>query len=172
MGGILASVPASFWCREDRGHRLRFPWSGSWTYAAHTNQKIFFNTASFQLRWSSGLWQHRNRDDNGCLYLNVMTDINSLSHSKWNCKYHIIYAPRYRRQVLFGKIKADVGKMLRQLCEQEGWQYVKQNREFFGDTCTESEYVFVWCAGKPFRPDYITRTSQKVAKDLSALFHL
>ena len=49
-----------------------------------------------------------------------MTDINSLSHSKWNCKYHIVFAPKYRRQVIYGKIKADVGKILRQLSEQKG----------------------------------------------------
>ena len=49
-----------------------------------------------------------------------MTDTNSLSHSKWNCKYHIVFAPKYRRQVIYGKIKADVGKILRQLCEQKG----------------------------------------------------
>lgn len=49
-----------------------------------------------------------------------MTDINSLSHSKWNCKYHIVFAPKYRRQVIYGKIKADIGKILRQLCDQKG----------------------------------------------------
>ena len=49
-----------------------------------------------------------------------MTDTNSLSHSKWNCKYDIVFAPKYRRQVVYGKIKADVGKILRQLCEQKG----------------------------------------------------
>ena len=49
-----------------------------------------------------------------------MTDTNSLSHTKWNCKYHIVFAPKYRRQVIYGKIKADVGKILRQLCEQKG----------------------------------------------------
>ena len=49
-----------------------------------------------------------------------MSDINSLSHSKWNCKYHIVFAPKYRRQVVYGNIKADVGKILRRLCEQKG----------------------------------------------------
>ena len=49
-----------------------------------------------------------------------MTDTNSLSHSKWNCKYHIVFAPKYRRQIIYGKIKADIGKILRQLCEQKG----------------------------------------------------
>ena len=47
----------------------------------------------------------------------VNIDSNSLAHTKWNCKYHIVFAPKYRRQVIYGKIKADIGKMLRKLCE-------------------------------------------------------
>ena len=50
-----------------------------------------------------------------------MTDnINSLSHSKWNCKYHIVFAPKYRRQIIYGKIYKDIGVILRKLCEQKG----------------------------------------------------
>ncbi|MBR5152573.1 MAG: IS200/IS605 family transposase [Clostridia bacterium] len=41
----------------------------------------------------------------------------SLAHTKWNCKYHIVFAPKYRRQAIYGKIKADIGIMLRKLCE-------------------------------------------------------
>ena len=44
-------------------------------------------------------------------------DTNSLAHTKWNCKYHIVFAPKYRRQVIYGKIKVDIGKMIRKLCE-------------------------------------------------------
>ena len=44
-------------------------------------------------------------------------DTDSLAHSKWNCKYHIVFAPKYRRQVIYGKIKVDIGIMLRKLCE-------------------------------------------------------
>ena len=44
-------------------------------------------------------------------------DTDSLAHTKWNCKYHIVFAPKYRRQIIYGKIKADIGKMLRKLCE-------------------------------------------------------
>lgn len=44
-------------------------------------------------------------------------DTESLSHTKWNCKYHIVFAPKYRRQVIYGKIKKDIGIMLRKLCE-------------------------------------------------------
>lgn len=47
-------------------------------------------------------------------------DTNSLSHSKWNCKYHIVFAPKYRRQVIYGKIYKDIGIILRKLCEQKG----------------------------------------------------
>lgn len=54
-----------------------------------------------------------------------MNDTNSLSHSKWNCKYHIVFAPKYRRQVIYGKIKADIGKILRQLCEMKGVQIIE-----------------------------------------------
>ena len=49
-----------------------------------------------------------------------MTDTNSLSHSKWNCKYHIVFAPKYRRQVIYKKIKRDIGTILRKLCENKG----------------------------------------------------
>ena len=44
-------------------------------------------------------------------------DTDSLAHTKWNCKYHIVFAPKYRRQVIYGKIKKDIGIMLRKLCE-------------------------------------------------------
>lgn len=46
-------------------------------------------------------------------------DTDSLAHTKWNCKYHIVFAPKYRRQVIYGKIKADIGIMLRKLCENK-----------------------------------------------------
>ena len=39
-------------------------------------------------------------------------DINSLAHSKWNCKYHIVFAPQYRRMVIYNQIKTDIGKIL------------------------------------------------------------
>ena len=44
-------------------------------------------------------------------------DTDSLTHTRWNCKYHIVFAPKYRRQVIYGKIKKDIGIMLRKLCE-------------------------------------------------------
>ena len=53
-----------------------------------------------------------------------MDDVKSLSHSKWRCKYHIVFAPKYRRQVIYGKIKADVGRILRELSERKGVEIV------------------------------------------------
>ena len=49
-------------------------------------------------------------------------DTNSLSHTTWNCKYHIVFAPKYRRQVIYGKIKKDIGEMIRKLCEGKEWR--------------------------------------------------
>ena len=43
-------------------------------------------------------------------------DNSSLAHTKWNCKYHIVFAPKYRRQVVYGKLKKEIGKILRELC--------------------------------------------------------
>ena len=47
-------------------------------------------------------------------------DVSSLAHTKWECKYHIVFAPKYRRQIIYGKIKQDIGQMLRKLCEYKG----------------------------------------------------
>ncbi|WP_111938122.1 IS200/IS605 family transposase, partial [Clostridium paraputrificum] len=54
-------------------------------------------------------------------------DNSSLAHSKWNCKYHIVFAPKYRRQVIYGKIKADIGRILRELCEHKKVEIIKAN---------------------------------------------
>lgn len=52
-------------------------------------------------------------------------DISSLAHSKWNCKYHVVFAPKYRRMVIYKQIKADIGKILRKLCEQKGVEIIE-----------------------------------------------
>jgi putative transposase len=48
-----------------------------------------------------------------------MKDESSLSHTKWECKYHIVFAPKYRRKEIYGKLKVDIGQILRQLCRQK-----------------------------------------------------
>ncbi len=44
-------------------------------------------------------------------------DEQSLSHTKWKCQYHIVLVPKYRRKAIYGKLRADIGKILRKLCE-------------------------------------------------------
>ena len=52
-------------------------------------------------------------------------DKNSLAHTSWNCKYHIVFAPKYRRQIIYGKIKVEIGKILRLLCERKGVEIIE-----------------------------------------------
>lgn len=52
-------------------------------------------------------------------------DKNSLSHTTWECKYHLVFAPKYRRQVIYGKIRDDVGKILRELCDRKGIEIIE-----------------------------------------------
>ena len=52
-------------------------------------------------------------------------DVNSLAHTTYNCKYHIVFAPKYRRQVIYGKIKTDIGVMLRKLCSYKGVEIIE-----------------------------------------------
>ena len=47
-------------------------------------------------------------------------DKNSLSHTKWRCKYHIVFAPKYRRQVIYRQLRKDIGSILRELCSRKG----------------------------------------------------
>ena len=49
-----------------------------------------------------------------------MNDNNSLAHTTWNYKYHIVFAPKYRRRVIYGNIRADIGRIIRLLCERKG----------------------------------------------------
>ena len=51
-----------------------------------------------------------------------MNDTNSLAHTTWNCKYHIVFAPKYRRKVFFGQKRKEIGAILRSLCE---WKQVE-----------------------------------------------
>ena len=48
-----------------------------------------------------------------------MKDKNSLAHSAWNCKYHIVFAPKYRRQEIYGELKQEIGMIIRTLCERK-----------------------------------------------------
>ena len=51
----------------------------------------------------------------------------SLSHTKWRCKYHIVFAPKYRRIIIYGKLRGDIGKILRQLCLRKNVEILEAN---------------------------------------------
>ena len=51
-------------------------------------------------------------------------DVNSLNHTTWRCQYHIVFAPKYRRMAIYNEIKRDIGKILRQLCDQKGIEII------------------------------------------------
>ncbi|MCX5676426.1 MAG: IS200/IS605 family transposase [Planctomycetota bacterium] len=49
-----------------------------------------------------------------------MNDFESLAHVRWECKYHVVFIPKYRRKVIYGKLRAAIGGILRELCKQKG----------------------------------------------------
>ena len=65
------------------------------------------------------------------------SDVNSLAHTKWNCKYHIVFAPKYRRKIIYGELKSEIGQILRQLCE---W---KQITILEAEICPEHVHMLV-----------------------------
>ena len=66
-----------------------------------------------------------------------MNDVNSLSHTKWNCKYHIVFAPKYRRKVFYQEKRAAIGKILRELCEWKGVKIIE------AEACPDHIHLFV-----------------------------
>jgi putative transposase len=64
-------------------------------------------------------------------------DNNSLAHTKWNCKYHIVFAPKFRRKEIYGKYKADIGKILRELCAWKGVEIIEAH------ACVDHIHMYV-----------------------------
>ena len=52
-------------------------------------------------------------------------DKNSLAHTTWECKYHLVFAPKFRRQVIYGQIRADIGHILSELCKRKGIEIIE-----------------------------------------------
>ena len=52
-------------------------------------------------------------------------EIKSLAHSKYRCQYHVVFAPKYRRKVIYGKLRKDIGEILRKLCEQKNVEIIE-----------------------------------------------
>ena len=55
----------------------------------------------------------------------MSNDDKSLAHTRWNCKYHLVFTPKYRRKVIYGQLRRDIGKILRKLCEMKEVEIVE-----------------------------------------------
>ena len=66
-----------------------------------------------------------------------MNDVHSLSHSKWNCKYHIVFAPKYRRKVFYEEKRQEIGEILRTLCKWYGVNIIE------GEVCPDHIHMLV-----------------------------
>ena len=64
-------------------------------------------------------------------------DTSSLAHTKWNCKYHIVFAPKYRRKVFFEEKRAEIREILRQLCQWKGVEIIE------GEVCPDHIHMLV-----------------------------
>ena len=64
-------------------------------------------------------------------------DTNSLAHTKWNCKYHVVFAPKYRRKVFYNEKRADVREILRTLCQWKGVDIIE------GEICPDHVHLLL-----------------------------
>jgi len=64
-------------------------------------------------------------------------DTSSLSHTRWNCQYHIIFGPKYRRKVIYGKLRRDIGRYIRKLCGYKGVEIIEAN------ACSDHIHILV-----------------------------
>ena len=67
----------------------------------------------------------------------VNIDSNSLAHTKWNCKYHIVFAPKYRRKVFFEEKRLEIREILRKLCQWKGVEIIE------GEVCPDHIHMLV-----------------------------
>ena len=66
-----------------------------------------------------------------------MNNNNSLSHTTWNCKYHIVFAPKYRRKVAYGKLREDIRDIIIMLCKRKGVNIIE------GEVCPDHIHLLV-----------------------------
>ena len=80
----------------------------------------------------SNIFNKKNKIEN-----TTYDDVSSLSHTKWNCKYHIVFTPKYRRKIFYGQKRMEIGKILRELCD---WNEVKIIE---AEVCPDHVHMFV-----------------------------
>ncbi len=66
-----------------------------------------------------------------------LTNTQSLAHTTWNCKYHIVFAPKFRREIIYGKLREEIGKILRELCNWKGVEIIE------AELCPDHVHMFL-----------------------------
>ena len=100
-------------------------------------------------------------------------DTDTLAHTKWNCKYHIVFAPKFRRQIIYGRLKTEIGKILRTLCERKEIAILEANlcadhksSLMIFDRFAHMKYKYgnrhFWCRG--YYVDTVGRNQKKIAE--------
>ena len=64
-------------------------------------------------------------------------DNQSIQHTRWNCTYHIVYIPKYRRKIMFGEVKKEIRDIIKKLCEMKGVQIIE------GKVCIDHIHIYV-----------------------------
>ena len=77
------------------------------------------------------------RQPHECTKEVIHMDVNSLSHTKWNCKYHIVFAPKFRRKIIYGQLKRDIANILSTLCKRKGVKIVE------AEMCSDHVHMLV-----------------------------
>ena len=65
------------------------------------------------------------------------TDVKSLAHTKWNCKYHVVFTPKYRRKVFYNEKREDIREIIRTLCQWKGVEIVE------GEVCPDHIHLLL-----------------------------
>lgn len=64
-------------------------------------------------------------------------DMASLAHTRWECKYHIVFAPKFRRKVIYGKLKKEIGLIIRELCKRKEVEIIE------AEACIDHIHILV-----------------------------
>ena len=65
------------------------------------------------------------KNEGGISVIKKKEETDSLAHTKWNCKYHIVFAPKFRRKIIYGKLRQDIANILSALCKRKGVKIVE-----------------------------------------------
>lgn len=84
--------------------------------------------------------------------------VNHSAHSTWRCQYHIVFAPKFRRKVIYGELKADIGYILRKLCEEKKVEIIEAEACVVVKKSRHEKYLFLICFFKSRHEEYFCRS--------------